>query len=544
MLISFKKKVLDSKGFKRVERKSGYTYYLSGLLFMIGKKAGNESLFTLADEYENTDMIPFSKLYGAFSCIIVKPNGDIIMFSDNSNMHCFFISETAVSSSFLSLVRYLAKETPNKLTFDEEAISEFYTLGNIYFGKTLFNGIRVSCSKEYFEIKSNGISVLDKEIGDIEDPTAILDPASFLRDVAYAISDEKVCLALTGGFDSRMLFACMNKYIEITPTISGNNESAKDITIANKVSKIANKQLDIVNVQKPHLDEDSLWEQFEVSDGMQNFIKDSRFRWNAFIKAQINKGYQYHLTGDGGVLHKDWEWMQDIPFYHRKNTNIKRYYHQRIAGQYKANNLGLRLKSFAESQESRFVESLVKYKKSINTQSYDALYNYVYGNRILSYNIGSDKFSSYAPLQELEMVRYSYKLPRRERFFCNSIRKITTNANSLMAQLPTSHGTTSSSKKTLIVRDGFIQLFNYFIKVLRLVGRKLFRKTFFIENIVTWTTSDDIRNLQVSQKALEYCIESSYITPSTKIKDLTNQQLGSLIHIYFLAKEAQLYLIK
>lgn len=241
-----------------------------------------------------------------------------------------------------------------------------------------------------------------------------------------------------------------------------------------------------------------------------------------------------------GVLHKDWEWMQDLPFYHRKKTNIRRYYHQRIACQYKENNLGSRLIPFAKVQEANFIKKLSVYKKTINTQSYDALYNYVYGNRILSYNISTSKFSSYAPLQELDLVRYSYKLPRWERFFCNSIRKVTSKANPLIADIPTSHGTTASCRPTLIAKDSIMQIYNYFIKALRLLARKLFKKTLFIENIVTWTTVDEIRNLDVSQQALNYCIESGFIAPFTKVQNLTERQLGCLIHIYFLAKEMQI----
>lgn len=540
MLISLDSGVLNTKGFVRFNREDGYQFLLNGLLFMKGLKAGEQSIAKMADEYLNTGKIPFDALYGAFSCVIIHPNNDIIAFSDNSNMHCFYYTDKAISNSFIKLIEHTSDTTSKKLEFDDESICEFYTLGNIYFGKTFFKGITATNSSKYIYMHDKEISIHRKEIEDISGDSTIDNPLNFMKEIAYSISDNSVCLGLTGGYDSRMLFSGMHKYIDLNPTISGNNEDAKDIIIADRIAQIANKKLNVIKTEPPIIDDNSIIEQFIESDGMQNFISNERYRWTTYRRELMNQGCRYHLSGDGGVLHKDWEWMQDIPFYNLKNTNIKRYYRQRIASQYKENNLGARLEEVAKNQEHKFIKQLEYYKKETNTRSYDFLYNYVHGNRIYSYNLSGEKFSSYAPLQELDWVRYSYHLPRIKRFFNNHIRLITTEANPKMAKLKTSHGTTASSQKMLIAFDVFVQLRNYFMKALRLAGRKIFKKTFFIENIVDWSIFEELKKLKIMDEALEYCIKSSFIAPQTKLENLSNHQLGTIIHIYLLAYKAKL----
>lgn len=540
MLISAKDRILNTNNFIHLQMDNGYEFYLNGLLFMKDTKAGKASLAKISDQYRSTGKIPFEKLYGAFSCVIIHPNKDMIMFSDNSNMHCFYYSDNAISSSFIELIEYISDKTSTRLEFNDESICEFYTLGNVYFGKTFFKGLNATDSSKYISIHDNEISICEKGIEDISGKTTINNPLDFMKEIAYSISDDDVCLGLTGGYDSRMLFAGINKYAKLNPTISGNNENAKDITIAKKIAQITNNELNFVKTDRPTIDDNSIIRQFIESDGMLNYISDARYRWTTFRKELKRQGYRYHLSGDGGVLHKDWEWMQDIPFYNLKNTNIKRYYRQRIASQYKDNNLGSRLVRIARNQEKNFIERLEYFKKETNTQSYDFLYNYVHGNRIYSYNICDENFSSYAPLQELNWVRYSYHLPRKERFFVNHMRKTITEANPKMANLKTSHGTTASKQKMFIVSDAFVQLRNYFMKGLRLAGRKIFKKTFFIEKIVTWSIHDEIKKLKISDDALQYCIEASFIDSQTRLDNLTKQQLGSIIHIYLLACKAKL----
>ncbi|MFL2140598.1 hypothetical protein [Ruoffia sp. FAM 26254] len=528
-------KQIDS--FHEYKSPKDYYYYYNGLFFLRGKKAGLESVKELAKTYESTNQIDFEKLYGAFSFVIKDPNGKITIFSDNSNMHCVYYSKESLSSSFLENINYLTKN--QKVNFNDESLTEFYTLGNVYFGKTLIEEISVSKSSDLFIIENNKLIKTDKNINSIEEKSTINNPIEFLNDVAFALSEEKTCIALTGGYDSRLLFSGLGDKIDITPTISGNKYDSKDISIASKIAGILGKKMYVVETPKPEINNTLIYHQFKIADGMINFFDDYKVRWNIFREKLKEDGFKFHISGDGGVLHKDWEWLQDFPFYNKKRTDIKRYYYHRIAFNYRENNIGGRLKNNLNGQEERFLKELSKYKKETNTETYDSLYNYVNGNRKLQYNISAKEFSSYAPLQEIDWVRYSYDLPRKKRYFNFFIRGMTSKLNKEIAQEVTNWGTTASNEWSFILRDYFVEARNYSIKGLRLIGRKVFKKTLFIEKVIDWTIFDEFRELDIIDQAIDNCIKMEILSPSTTKNELTNEQISRVTHIHLLAKYMQ-----
>jgi len=153
----------------------------------------------------------------------------------------------------------------------------------------------------------------------------------------------------------------------------------------------------------------------------------------------------------------------------------------------------------------------------------------------LPYTSYSKFISSYAPLWELELVRYSYHLPRRKRFFYNSMRDITTKANPAIARIPTGYGTTASNEAPYVIRDVFFQIVDYFKKACRLVSRKVLKKSLFVGRVTTWSTEQEVRELDLSKKALEYCIQKGYIAEGTNLSEISYSLLGRIIQIYMLA---------
>ena len=224
----------------------------------------------------------------------------------------------------------------------------------------------------------------------------------------------------------------------------------------------------------------------------------------SFFKKHLGeKNTILFLTGDGGALHKDWEWMQDLPFYHRRKTNLNRFYDQRIEFLKYNNYLGEKLCPVYTNQKKRILAHLKEYSRSINTESYDFLYYYISGNRRLYYNLHEFGVFMYAPLNEFEYVRYSYHLPRRKRFFYNQIRKLTTGANKQVARIPTNYATTASSEVRYLMRDVFLQGIDYSKKAIRMFGRKFFNRSFFVSAPFEWDI-DDIRLLPYASEALSY----------------------------------------
>lgn len=531
MLLSYKKGIVNFNGLHTYSYKE-YTYYYSGIIWMTGKKTGEETVLQIAVIFEETGVIPFARIFGSFYCIIKKPDGEIILFTDNSNMHCFFIGDKALGTDFLETVR-----ENGTYSFDKDALCEFIDLGNVYFGKTPVENIKLSSSDKYYIFNRNTLKTKDKKIGNIDDKSSVTDVNEFFREMAYSLSDMKLTMSLTGGYDSRMVFSCLREYVPVDIFISGNNRRDDDIVCAQKAAAAAGSRIEVIKSQKPEMTEQYIAFLFECAQGIVPFANDGFIRVNDFIRNRSMLGYDCYLSGDGGVLHKDWWWLQDLPCYRRKLTDFSKFYYQRIRFSDEKVPWGSLLKKNAAGLDKRMINELKNYRMPLNTQTYDSLYFNVNGKKTsVNYSIHSKYIYSYAPLWELELVKYSYHLPRRQRFFYNSIRHITTKASVNIARVPTNYGTTASCELLYICRDVFFQGIDYFKKACRMLGRKFFNRSFFIGNTVTWSVENDLRESPITQRSLDYAVNAGILDRSAKKDDMSFALIGRLLQVYLLSE--------
>ena len=511
---------------------SNATIYLHGLLYVYGKKAGRESVEWLYEKFCSSKKIPYMHLRGTFTCIL-KTTDELIVFTDNSNMHCVYYSEDYVCTSFLRIIQFEI-EHERKLTFNNQAICEYYTLGNIFWGKSFFNEISILDSFHLINIKNGKISIESKNITGIDGPSETQSIEEFFVKMSYSLSGLKVCQALTGGYDSRLVYACTSKYIPDHVAISANDKKHSDVKVAEKVAQANGTKLDIITKDKPVFSDSLLDDIIVKADGIQPIDVDSDLRLSHFIDT-LSKEYDVQLTGDGGVLHKDWEWIQDFPFYRKKRSNAKQFYRQRIYYINNERHLGKTLKKHFDLQQSLFIKQLNAISKSINTQSYDSWYYYVSGNRCINYNIVVSNIIRYAPLLELDIVSFSYSLPRKERFFYNAMRKTITKENNAVARVRTNYGTTASSELPFVIRDCFMQSLEYFRKIIRYTSRKFLNKTLFNKSVLNWSLEEEIRNSQIIINAIEFVKSRGYIADNLGINDLSYAEIQRIIHIYWLS---------
>lgn len=506
--------------------------FIDGMIFRYGKRCGEETIEWLLELLTRKKKIPFHELHGAFTCAI-KIDKKTVVFTDNSNMHCAYYSDDVISNSYLKVIEVEAR-AGKKVEFGLDAICEYITIGNIYNNKTFFKDIHLLDSRQVAVIENGEISIHDKGIGDIDEKSTIISLNDFFDKLSYSISEQHVCQALTGGYDSRLVYACLSAKIEDHAAISANITKHADVEYARKVAEANHAELDIIPVNRPAIDEGTFFEVLKESDGMIPLDIDAYMRLRAF-KRKLSESYNFHLTGDGGVLHKDWEWMQDLPFYKKRKSNPRKFYRQRLFYINNSDHIGEKLRKAYMMQEERFISCLNKIKKKYNTQSYDSWYYYISGNRQVYYNCNPiENFISYAPLMELDTVRYSYSLPRFKRFFYNSMRKTISKENIKVARVITNYGTTASSEWKYLVRDVFFQVIDYIKKGCRLLGRRLLKKSLFIESIIDWSLENEVRNSKYAYKALEYSVKEGYIKEDVLQKDLSYSELQRIIHIYFL----------
>ena len=507
-------------------------HYIQGFFYVPGYLCGEESAEQIYRALKEDGEIPFERMYGSYTYCIVRATGEKYFFACNAALSCLYISQHATSSSYKEHLSFLKNECIG-LNFNKEALCDYLTLGNTYFGDTFVNEISILSNSAYVYWGNDGMQVLDKQIENVDGKSNLSSPYEFFEMLAHAASNQNCSLSLTGGYDSRAIFAQIYKKLKLKVFLSTNSESHPDLLVAKKVASAVEMPLEVYYTKKPDLSEELIRNTIYKIDCLQTPVDCTR---KINFRKELQKcGCTLQFTGDGGVLHKDWEWMQDLPFYHKKKTNLRRFYKQRVAFAPSTSYLGSEITELYREQEQRFVNKMQQYVRKINTQSYDMLYYYVNGDRRILYSLDEMQYVAYAPFVELDFVRYSYHLPRRKRFYYNFLREITTNGSAEVARIPTNYRMTASNEARYLVRDVAIQLMDYGIKACRMVGRKLFRKSFFVPKLIDWDLKKDLQQLSISQTALNWAISKNLSAPSATVENLSYDQLLRLIHIYILA---------
>lgn len=520
----------NTKEFQKIEI-NGTMYYLNGLFYFDGNHIGEESVRAFDEAALNDESGCIERMRGSFSLIIKKADR-VTVYSDNSNMHCFYYSEDCISNSCIELTRFM-KKSGKKISLNDEAIYQQYAFGKVFGPRTYVNEIRFTDYSEYVVIVEGKIHIENKNIGDISCSSTQQSMASFLHSFGRTIKGEKVACALTGGYDSRMIFAILNNELDnLDCVICGDNKEDKDIIVSKKVAEVAGANWQLIDAQKPRITGQYLEEVFNISDGLEMYIDTYRLRWLQYVDYLRKNDYSVCLSGDGGVLHKDWEWKQDIPFYNKKKTDLNRYYLQRIACQQDMRNAGNRLLALVKPQKEWFLKQLKSMQKETNTQSYDMFYNYLNGNRRFEYNLCNGKNLFYAPLQEMDIVRYSYHLPRFDRTFYNQNRMVTSEANLNVARVPTNYGTNASNLTSDKIIDIWFELRYMLIRISRHLYRRFTKKTIGGQKATTWTCTDDIRHNNLAKDALAWAKRNEYASNQCKMDDLNERKIGAIIYGY------------
>jgi hypothetical protein len=522
---------VDTDGFTSVAV-GDTTYLYRGLFYLRGHRAGAESIKAFAQASLETGRMPFRMAFGAFSCAVVQPDGAATFFTDNSDLDCLYVSSGAISDSFIQLV-----EREPSPAFDDDALCELLVLGGVFFGRTLVRDIATTEYDRAYQCADGSIRSVDKGIGPFDATSTVEDVQAFFRDMAHALAGHRVTLSLTGGYDSRLVLAGLMEHLPLEVFISGSDETDPDIRWARRAASAAGMNLEIVRVDKPAIDEALVRRLFEEGDGVVAAIDDDGIRISAFMHERRDRGYTCYVTGDGGVRHKDWYWLQDLPFYRRRRTNVAGFYDQRIQIVTTPIPFGRRLQGRSRALRQRMIDGMRRHVKSLNTQSYDAIGFHLQGDLVkVKYATRSRLVPSYAPLWELELVRHSYHLPRRSRFFYNSMRAVITQVSRPLARTPTVYGTTASSEPRYLARDVFYQGIDYATKAARLVGRKFAHRNLFVGHVVTWSAEREIRGLDLASRAVAWAIDEDLMAEGTTIDRLAYRTLGRLVHVYLLAE--------
>lgn len=530
MLISKRSGIVNTDCFDKVYSGELFDVYLNGLLFCRGMYEGQESISYICRRMENDSAIPFNELYGSYTVIIDYKGEKQVVFSDNSCMHAFFVSENYVGSNFREIIR---KEGLKK--FDDMGCCERFALIRGGFSeRTIIEGLRYSNNLKYYEIFDGRRSEHGKGINSIDGESSIADPVNFFRDVAHAFDKRKVICALTGGFDSRAVACSINSFKKTDCFISGDNDHSSEIVLAKKAAKAGGYPLKQIRPEYPEIGDTALLESWKMSAGFNADISTSGFRINHFMKVLQSKGYEVLLDGNAGDMHKEFWFSQEFPFYNRRKSNPRLFYISRMKKNLPV--FGDRIKSSVDAMEKLELKAMNRLTANINAKSC-LLYGWHSDwCRIENSSTEENCPFIYSPLREIEMVRFSYNIAPHDMYMNMILRKIISKANLKVARVKTIYGTTASTETRYIVRDVFAQFKRYFTQFIRYAIRKTTGKSVFLPRVETISIDSYIKENTDVSDAIEWAKDQGYLRMGTGIGQIPMKVISDILNLYYINK--------
>ncbi|GFN32771.1 asparagine synthase-related protein [Paenibacillus xylaniclasticus] len=515
-----------------------YTIYWKGLVFIPGFSSGYLSLVEFGRALSNDGLTKaIDSLKGNFMMVVLHhPSDSISVFIDNSGIFDVYYDEGAISDSFLAIVK---ERGFSHKDLNPESVIEFLNFGMIYEDRTLFASIRRIQGDQIVRFDKDGRILIESKgfSTGMDKPTNVTSIPDYIESFAQSIQNRKVSVDLTGGIDSRLLVTLLHHCgAKFEASVVGKPDD-EDVILAKKVADELDIPLYVCDI-----DEDIdqyIPELFQLCDGMFDiFAYYSAYQHS---RQRIARGADLILTGGGAELLSDRFWMQDFPFYTRKSTNLSRLMGLKVLpipcnDDYFGNEYRIANQAF----EGNLYERLTAYVADMNTKSNDQIYyHFKEQTRAGRFNsIGTQLTDNYTPFLELVLTRYGYSLPRWERFYNHTHRKLITSANERVAKIPTTDGgTTVSSKRA----DQLLDLYKYFsyisIKLFKKVAQKLTKKSYYQRGSKIKGFPVHLLQGERSQEWESLLKDAGILNEQISLQQIHSEKVGHFISLALLLKE-------
>ena len=209
---------------------------------------GNASY--LVHLYEELGDRFFGELNGCFSGILIDRRLEkSFLFNDRFGMHRLFVHSGKEGFFFSSEAKALLAVLPETREFDPKGLVELITCGCTLGERSLFKDIEVLPGGSLLEFENGNLvrntRYFDRMTWEIQPRLAEREFSSrFIENLGkvvqkYSSPSMPVAMSLTGGFDSRMLMACLNPSQGSLPcyTFGSMYRETFDVKVARQVAK-------------------------------------------------------------------------------------------------------------------------------------------------------------------------------------------------------------------------------------------------------------------------------------------------------------------
>ncbi len=537
MLISLQQQcIIDQSGYEVFEcdfpNGEKIVSYYSGLIFVRGARAQDESISIILEQYRKNRKIDFRNIFGSYVLIIIDSES-IIVFSDNSNMHGIYRSKGYLSSSIVDIGALSGGKINNR------ALCEYLTFHRPVYTDTIIEGVDKLPADKYLQInkKTNSFQYKDKKIGDIDSGSNIDDPKTFFIDFSKSIDKMRPLAALTGGFDSRLIACMINKYKKTDCFISGDNDEGADIVCSKKTAEAAGFQWNHIIPPLPEEEADELVKKIYKEGQYKVEINASGYRINYFMSI-LDKKYDILLSGNAGDMHKGFWDIRTIPFYPRgKKADMHKFVRKYFISQSASIYLGDCLKDEYNKIENETYTKFDCLMKDTVLKSclcggwcdwIPYSLQYTWNNRL----------KVYSPLQEYELVKYSYSIAPKGKRMNMFHRRLISYYNKPASKVRSIYRTSCSDNPIYLFCDFFLTIEYYVEGFVKVVSRKLFNTKLRLNKPVQ---KEDfmplIRSSKIARDSVEWGIENGYISGGLKIESIPNEFFRKIIYSFLLFQE-------
>ena len=516
-----------------------FQVYFQGFVYIPYIKSGTESIKKILAGIKNNKIDNIGDIRGYFFIFIInKTNNYKYAFIDNNGIFKAFVHQNVISNSLLELAKYL-NFGHSKLNFN--SIVQFLRFGHTYSGQTYFENTGRIDKHEIIVYDQNNEQILQekklKKINQLID----LDVVDFFRGFYEAVKHKKLSLDLTGGTDSRLIVGLLyylNADFELA--ISGL-EGIKDIEIPRKISCVLKKDFFVTYHNIEEINDNCLKDLFYLADAQVDILVYHR-RYQLSMDRKT-RGVDLQIGGVGGMFYKDFAWLQDFPFYHKKKPNIERLYDLRIESiPYPHDQLGDNTKTISQDMKHNLIKKLYEYQLETNTQTYDNLFfNYKNpGKRGTFLTVGNRIMETYAPLLELDLIRYGFGLKRRKRFFNNFQRGIITKYCPAIAKIRTTEtGVSCSSRRIDKLKDSVKYILDKQKRLTKHILRKVLKKTYFQESATDPGIFKKVAGLDIFKNQIPLLKDCGIINKNLTVENMRDNDIGKFLVIGLLLRELQ-----
>jgi hypothetical protein len=512
-----------------------YNIGWQGAIHLPGEKAGETTISRLLATTEPAELERLvNDLQGIYRLFVLDRQSQTWrIFNDRTGLARVYYSSDRVAMRFLDLLRAEEKSASDA---DDKRLIEFILQGGNFGPETPVRGINRLRRGEGLHVdysKQPAVRIIDRA-----DPfTSSFDPAEVLRyfdDLTHSISDRRVSVDLTGGFDSRVI-ACLLSQRDLSfecglAGVAGSNEQQT----ANRVGAALNREL-IYHVHDIRTLEADLPQVFLDGDGLTEIPRFHRDRQLCFLR--LARGIDLMVHGGGGEFFRDNFVIQDFPFYGVSSADIQRFYQLRVIpvtlpdDQLTPSSLALRQAVFNETLE-RFETC----RGSTNNETYERIYRdfrapELFGITFSNYlNLGMEVI---APFLEDRLIRVAMHMSPWSRFFNIWHRRMVTEHCPRLASLPTTEGYTASSRPTRLAAEfgtyGRVQFARIGRKLTeRYLGKSLFHKVGELEADAPGYR-DALRNSKLLALAVSRLQTQGILRADLKIAELRNVHVGRIV---------------